>query len=566
MLGGLAKSLVDQKLLTDKKLQECDTAAKEKHINLLKYLIEQNVVLSSDIAYTFSIDYGIPFFELSSFDLEFLPQDNQIRAEEVSSGFVLPLFKRGNTIFVALADPAYLYVLDVIKFQTGCHPEPVAVELEKLELITQDLINKRQMGDLEGINDDSLMQGLDISTGEEEDTTTSKISKDDAPIIRFVNKMLLDAINLGASDIHFEPYEKVFRVRFRQDGVLREHTRPPTAIASRIATRIKVMAKLDISERRLPQDGRFKLKLSKSRTIDFRVSTCPTMYGEKVVMRILDPTISQVGIDSLGFEDFQRDQVLVQIEKPQGMVLVTGPTGSGKTVTLYTAIQILNTVKSNISTAEDPIEINLSGINQVNINPRAGLDFATILRAFLRQDPDIIMVGEIRDLETAEISIKAAQTGHMVLSTLHTNSAADTISRLMNMGIPAFNIASSVSVVIAQRLARKLCVKCKTPIEIPVQALLEMGFLQADIDNKNIHIHQATGCISCQDGYKGRTGIFEVLLVDKDMSKIIMQSGSSLDIEEAAIKKGMWTLRKSALEKAKKGIISLEEVNRVTRE
>jgi type IV pilus assembly protein PilB len=562
MITGIVKSLVARGIIDENKALALVDSSQSKRLSIVQAIMLEKFMAASDLATIISQEYGIPYLELDAFDLTQVPKV-AIKSEEVSHGLVLPLFKRGGTIFIALADPANLHVLDIIKFQTGSHPEPIIVAEDKLHVLAQNLSSKADLGSLDEM-ENSFLESLDISSGD--DNSFQAPSKDDAPVVRFVNKILIDAINVNASDVHFEPYEKVFRIRFRQDGILREHANSPTNMSSRVATRIKVMSMLDIAERRMPQDGRFKMRLSPTRNIDFRVSTCPTMHGEKVVMRILDPSSSQVGIDALGYEDFQKEIVLRNIKKPQGMVLATGPTGSGKTISLYTALQILNTVECNISTAEDPIEINLPGVNQVNLNSKAGLEFATILRAFLRQDPDIIMVGEIRDLETAEIAIKAAQTGHMVLSTLHTNSAAETLTRLHSMGIPIFNIATSISLVVAQRLARKLCEKCKVVSSVPNEALLEAGFAAEEVTSGSLKIYQATGCSNCHEGYKGRTGIFEVMEITKDIGKIIMAGGSSIDIEDSALKAGMWTLRRAGLEKVKRGILSLEEVNRVTQE
>jgi type IV pilus assembly protein PilB len=408
------------------------------------------------------------------------------------------------------------------------------------------------------------LENLEISGGDEDrGEEVSRADIDDAPVVRFVNKVMIDAIKRGASDIHFEPYEKYFRIRVRQDGVLAEVARPPAALAIKVAARLKVMARLDIAERRVPQDGRIKLRLSKNRAIDFRVNTCPTLFGEKVVCRLLDPASAQLGIDALGYEDFQKRLYLEQLAKPYGMILVTGPTGSGKTVSLYTGLNILNTQDRNISTAEDPAEINMPGVNQVNVNPRVGLTFASALRAFLRQDPDIIMVGEIRDLETAEIAIKAAQTGHLVLSTLHTNDAPKTLTRLVDMGVKPYAIASSVSLIIAQRLARRLCSNCKEPVDVPTEALLKEGFTEADI-GKGLAIFHAKGCSQCTAGYKGRVGIYQVMPVTDAIGRIIMEGGNAMQIADQAAADSIPDLRQSGLKKVKDGLTSLEEINRVT--
>jgi len=474
----------------------------------------------------------------------------------------LPLYKRGSMLYVAIADPAHLQGLDEIKFHVGSNVEPILVEHDKLHKAITDLLEAEETR-TEGLDDTDLDdidfddQGDDLSdTGDDESSDV-----DDTPIVRFVNKVILDAVNKGASDLHFEPYEHTFRVRFRVDGILKEITSPPSSLAKKIAARIKVMSRLDISERRVPQDGRMKMKLSRNRVIDFRVSTCPTLFGEKVVMRILDPTSAQLGIDALGYEEEQKQLFMEAIHRPYGMVLVTGPTGSGKTVSLYTALNILNTQDRNISTAEDPAEINLPGINQVNVNPKAGLTFPSALKSFLRQDPDIIMIGEIRDIETGEIAVKAAQTGHLVLSTLHTNDAPKTLTRLVNMGVAPFNIASAVNLIIAQRLGRRLCSHCKEPADIPHQALIDEGFRPEEVDD--LVIYKAVGCDQCTDGYKGRVGIYQVMPISEAMSKIIMEGGNSLQLAEQAKSEGIPDLFQSGLEKVRQGVLSLEELHRV---
>jgi type IV pilus assembly protein PilB len=482
----------------------------------------------------------------------------------LQKGRALPLYQRGNKLFIAISDPSNLQIIDDIKFQTGLHPEIIIVEDDKLTKIIEASSSKQEMDSFSNLGGQEL-DLLDITSGEEDaakEDATSAV--DDTPIVRFVNKMLLDAIHNKASDIHFEPYENSFRVRFRQDGILREHTKPPANLAPRIAARIKVMSQLDISERRIPQDGRFKMHVTKHQSIDFRISSCPTLYGEKIVMRILDSSIANLDIEKLGFEEFQKKLFLEGIHKPHGMVLVTGPTGSGKTVSLYTALNILNTPVRNISTVEDPVEINLPGINQVNVNVKSGLTFAVALRAFLRQDPNVVMVGEIRDLETAEIAVKAAQTGHMVLSTLHTNSAADTLNRLINMGIPSFNLATSISVVIAQRLARRLCPECKEIMDIPVKAKVEMGFNEEEA--KDIVLYKAVGCNQCHEGYKGRVGLYEVMPISTAISEIIMQGANAIEISKQAQKEGIWNIRQSGLNKLRQGITTFEEVYRISKE
>ncbi|HSC14162.1 MAG TPA: type IV-A pilus assembly ATPase PilB, partial [Gammaproteobacteria bacterium] len=455
---------------------------------------------------------------------------------------------------------------DEIKFQTTLRIEAVVVEQDKLDLRVARAIEAvdTTMQDLGDDAEGFDLENLEVSAGDEDpgaEVTSSDV--DDAPIVRFVNKVMVDAIKKGASDIHFEPYEKHFRIRLRQDGVLTEIARPPVALAMKVSARLKVMARLDIAERRIPQDGRIKMKLSKNRAIDFRVNTCPTLFGEKVVCRLLDPSSAQLGIDALGYEENQKQMYLNVLAKPYGMILVTGPTGSGKTVSLYTGLNILNTMDRNISTAEDPCEINVPGINQVNVNPKVGLTFAAALRAFLRQDPDIIMVGEIRDLETAEIAIKAAQTGHLVLSTLHTNDAPKTLTRLVDMGVKPYAIASSVSLIIAQRLARRLCPNCKEPVDIPAEALLKEGFTKADVES-GLTIFHAKGCSQCTAGYKGRVGIYQVMMCTEAIGRIIMEGGNSMHIATQAKKEGVADLRQSGLKKVKDGLTSLEEINRVT--
>jgi len=478
---------------------------------------------------------------------------------------VLPLMKRGKRLFLAVADPTNLHALDEIRFQTSMSIEFVVVEDDKLQTAVTKAQDQAEAIMPSLSDDDFDLENLEV-TGGDEDPSGDALGRDDvedAPIVRFVNKILLDAIKKGASDIHFEPYEKLFRIRTRLDGVLKEVAMPPVQLAVKIVARLKVMARLDIAERRVPQDGRIKMRLSKNRAIDFRVSTCPTLFGEKVVTRILDPSSAMLGIDALGYEPFQRELYLKYLAKPQGMILVTGPTGSGKTVSLYTGLNILNTEDCNISTAEDPAEINLPGINQVNVNNKVGLTFASALRAFLRQDPDVIMVGEIRDLETAEIAIKAAQTGHLVLSTLHTNDAPQTLTRLVDMGVKPYAIATSVSLIIAQRLARKLCSNCKQPIDIPAEAAKKEGFEPADIE-AGIRVYRAVGCGQCTDGYKGRMGIYQVMPVTETIGRIIMEGGGAMHINNQAVRDGIWNLRRAGLNKVKDGLTSLEEVNSVT--
>lgn len=564
-ISGLARKLVKEELLTQPEALAAVENSHKKKQSFVTYLVRNNILNSTIIAQTASKEFGDPLFDLKSLDTELIPK-NLVGEKLIRQHHALPIFKRGNRLYVALSDPTNFQALDEIKFHTGISTEAVLVDENELVNMIEKVISEQESNVFSDLEETDL-ESLDISNEDEnhlnDDIILSEI--DDAPIVRFVNKVLLDAINKGASDIHFEPYEKMYRIRLRQDGILNEFANPPINLAPRLAARLKVMSRLDISERRVPQDGRFKMKLSKNRAIDFRVSTCPTLFGEKIVMRILDPATAKMGIDALGYEEEQKALFMNAIHKPQGMVLVTGPTGSGKTVSLYTALNILNTTEVNISTVEDPIEINLPGINQVNINPKAGLMFANTLRAFLRQDPDIIMVGEIRDLETAEIAIKAAQTGHMVLSTLHTNNAPETLTRMINMGVPAFNLATSISLIIAQRLARRLCKFCKTNVKMPHEALLEIGFTHKDLE-EGFDIFEPKGCEHCHQGYKGRVGIYEVMPVTEAIGTLIMSGGNAFDIQKQMIKEGVNPLRHSGLNKVKQGVTSLEEVYRVTKD
>lgn len=564
-ISGLAKKLVNDNLLEYDTASAALDACRKKKQQFVSYLVQNKLLDSKTIAKTASLEFGDPLFDLKTLDTELVPKEH-LNEKLIQQHHALPIFKRGSRLYVALSDPTNLQALDEIKFHTGINTEAVLVDEQCLVEMIEKILSEQESSTLADL-DDTDLDSLDIASIDDndlpDDDNDSEI--DDAPIVRFVNKVLLDAINKGASDIHFEPYEKIYRVRLRQDGILSEFASPPVNLAPRLAARLKVMSRLDISERRVPQDGRFKMKLSKNRAIDFRVSTCPTLFGEKVVMRILDPSSAKLGIDALGYEAVQKEHFLKSIHKPQGMVLVTGPTGSGKTVSLYTALNILNTEAVNISTAEDPVEINLPGINQVNINAKAGLMFSDALRSFLRQDPDIVMVGEIRDLETAEIAVKAAQTGHMVLSTLHTNSAPETLTRLINMGVPAFNLATSVTLIIAQRLARRLCAQCKKKVDVPKEALIELGFTEEDFEN-DFEIFEPVGCQSCNQGYKGRVGLYEVMPVAENIGRIIMEGGNALDIQDQMIKNGVKTLRQSGLLKVRAGITSLEEINRVTKD
>ena len=562
-LTGLPRRLVQDGILDEQAIADAAGEAKAKKTGLVAYLIDNELADAARVAVAASHEFGVPVLDLDAFDLD-LDAVRAVDQQLIQKHRVLPLVMRGKRIYVAVSDPTNLQALDEIKFQTNLRVDPVVVEQDKLvEHVGRALdAVDTSMEDLQ--DDDFDLDSLDVSSGDDElldEVTTADV--DDAPVVRFVNKILLDAIKRGASDIHFEPYEKIFRVRTRLDGVLRQVASPPTALAVKVCARLKVMSRLDIAERRMPQDGRMKMRLSKNRAIDFRVNTCPTLFGEKVVLRILDPSSAQLGIDALGYEPKQKELYMDALIKPHGMILVTGPTGSGKTVSLYTGLNILNTEERNISTAEDPVEINLQGINQVHVNPKVGLNFASALKAFLRQDPDIIMVGEIRDLETAEIAIKAAQTGHLVLSTLHTNDAPKTLTRLVDMGVKPYAIATSVRLIIAQRLARKLCGNCKESKDIPAEALVREGFTKEDL-KAGVTVFGPVGCKQCDQGYKGRVGIFQVLPVSDATGRIILEGGNAVQIEEQGEKEGHWSLRRAALEKVKGGVTSLEEINRVT--
>ena len=561
-LSGLARQLVLAELLDDKTAQNAQAQALRNKISLVTYLAQNKLLKSRVIAEVAADQFGVALMDLNSIDKEGQPRD-LISEKLIRQHRTLPLWRRGNKLFIAVSDPTNHQAVTDVQFSTGLTTESVLVEDDKLG----DAIDKFFDSTGSGMDDlaDVDLDGLDIeAVDQNKDDNPEGNAADDAPVVRFINKMLLDAIKKGSSDLHFEPYEKTYRVRFRTDGILMEIARPPVQLSPRIAARLKVMASLDISERRKPQDGRIKMRISKNKSIDFRVSTCPTLWGEKIVMRILDPSSAQMGIDALGYEEAQKELYMTALKQPQGMILVTGPTGSGKTVSLYTGLNILNTADVNISTAEDPVEINLEGINQVNVNPKQGMDFTAALKSFLRQDPDIIMVGEIRDLETASIAVKAAQTGHMVMSTLHTNSAAETLTRLRNMGVPSFNIATSVNLIIAQRLARKLCSSCKKEVPIPHEALVEEGFPADKIGS--FKIFGPVGCENCNNGYKGRVGIYEVVKNTTALQRIIMEEGNSIDISVQMRKDGFNDLRTSALLKAMQGITSLEEVNRVTKD
>ncbi len=556
-LSGLARALVQAGQLQEAEAEQLIAQAANAKISLIEQILADEKVSPISLARFVAETFGYPLLDLAAYDDALIPVD-AIDRKLISAHKVIPLNKRGNRLSIAISDPTNLRALDEIRFQTGLAVDPIVVEHPKLA----PLVAKFSESAAETL---SNMAGEDINLDFLDDESAGQIDDaagqdiDDAPVVKFIQKMLLDAINDGASDIHFEPYEKFYRIRFRVDGILREIATPPTAIKEKLASRIKVISRLNIAEKRVPQDGRMRLVLSKSRAIDFRVSTLPTLQGEKIVLRILDPTSATLGIEALGYEPAQKDALMDAISRPYGMVLVTGPTGSGKTVSLYTCLNILNEVGVNISTAEDPAEINLPGINQVNVDDRSGLTFPVALKAFLRQDPDVIMVGEIRDLETAEIAIKAAQTGHMVLSTLHTNDAPQTLTRLMNMGVPTFNIASSILLITAQRLARRLC-GCKKPIAVPDQALLDAGFKPEDLD-KSWTLYGPGGCDRCKgSGFKGRVGIYQVMPVSEAMQRLIMSGASALDLAVQAKAEGVKDLRESGLLKVKQGLTSLDEV------
>jgi len=563
-LSGLSRKLIETGLVPPELAEQVLKKSKEEHRSFTSIAVSDGLISSTVLAQLAAEEFGLPLMDLAAFDSELAPS-KLVKQSLIEKHRVYPLFTRGNRLFVAQSDPSHILGIDEIKFNTGMAIETILVEEDKLSIAVDKLLSasdsslEEAFGELDGTLDDVDLEDPNSSDNDQQDEMPSG---DDAPIVRFVNKILLDAIRIGASDIHFEPYEKRYRVRYRTDGVLKEVSQPPINLSGKIAARLKVMSQMDISERRIPQDGRIKMKISKNKAIDFRVNTLPTLWGEKIVLRILDPSSAKLGIDALGYEEDQKQLYLEALSNPQGMILVTGPTGSGKTVSLYTGLNILNVEGTNISTAEDPVEINLEGINQVNVNNRVGLDFASALRSFLRQDPDVVMVGEIRDLETAQIAIKAAQTGHLVLSTLHTNSAAETLTRLANMGVPAFNIATSVSLIIAQRLARRLCNNCKAAADIPETALRESGFSEEQISTGEFYT--PVGCPHCNGGYKGRVGIYEVVKVTDAVSRIIMSGGNSIEISDAARQEGFASLRTSALKKVATGVTSLEEANRVT--
>ena len=564
-LSGLPRRLVADGLIEEATILEAADAAKKEGASLVSYLVGKQQLAARDVAIAAAEEFGVPLMDLDALEID-LGIVKLVNERLLNKHQVLPLAKRGKRVYIAVTDPTNLHALDEIKFQTGLSVDAVVVDQDKLvDRLAKALeAVDTSMSALAG-EDDFDLDNLEVGAGDE-DSAADQVTRDDvddAPVVRFVNKVLLDGIKRGASDIHFEPYEKAFRVRMRFDGVLKEIALPPVALSPKVVARLKVMSRLDIAERRVPQDGRIKMRLSKNRAIDFRVSTCPTLFGEKVVLRILDPSSAKLGIEALGYEDQQRLLYTHALSQPYGMILVTGPTGSGKTVSLYTGLNILNTEDRNISTAEDPAEINLEGINQVNVNPKVGLTFASALKAFLRQDPDVIMVGEIRDLETAEIAIKAAQTGHLVLSTVHTNDAPKTLTRLVDMGVKPYAIASTLSLVIAQRLARRLCSNCKEVVDIPREALLKEGFSEQQID-AGLTIYGPVGCSQCNSGYKGRVGVYQVMPVSEDIGRIIMEGGNAMQIAEQATVEGVWDLRRAGLQKVLDGVTGLEEINRVT--
>ena len=559
---GFIRRLVEDGVVDATSMQNAIVSAKKANQDIVPYLIHNLKISSLTIAETIALEFGEPIFDLSVYNTDMLAKDG-IDEKIIIKHRVLPIFNRGNLLYVATSNPTNIDAIDAIRFNSKMNVEAVIVEFDKLDKLIENLF--ADSGSFEFGDDDFDLDVEEVDPNQE-NTKDEDPTGDESPIVKYINKLLVDAIRMGASDLHFEPYEKSYRVRYRVDGVLRQIATPPLQLANRLASRLKVMSQMDISEKRVPQDGRIKLKISKTKAIDFRVNSLPTLFGEKLVLRILDPSSAMLGIDALGYEPDQKELFMDALDKPQGMLLITGPTGSGKTVSLYTGLNILNREDTNISTAEDPVEINLEGINQVNVNNKIGLTFSAALKSFLRQDPDIVMVGEIRDLETAEIAIKAAQTGHMVMSTLHTNSAPETLTRLRNMGVQSFNIATSVNLVIAQRLARRLCSHCKTPADIPEQSLLELGFTTEDLANPETKIYQPVGCSECREGYKGRVGIYEVMKVTPEISKIIMEDGNALQIAEASDKAGFRNLRRSGLLKVMQGVTSLQEVNRVTSE
>jgi len=562
-LTGLARKLVLDGLLPEDQAAQAFQEALQDKKPFVSHLVENNIVAAKDIAHAAAAEFGVPLLDIEAIEID--PDTLKLVSEAlVRKHHALPLYRRGNRVYIGVSDPTNLAAIDEIKFHVGANTDAVLVEEDKLSQVIDKALEAADsgLGDME----DSDFEDLDdLEVGQDQPAEEQDSDIDDAPVVRFVNKVLLDAIKKGASDLHFEPYEKYYRVRFRIDGVLQEMAKPPIALASKIAARIKVMSRLDVSERRVPQDGRIKLKLSKTKAIDFRVSTCPTLYGEKAVMRILDSDAAKLQIDQLGYEDFQKELFLSNLQKPYGMFLVTGPTGSGKTVSLYTGINILNTDDVNISTAEDPVEINLPGVNQVQVDERTGMTFAKALKSFLRQDPDIILVGEIRDLETGGIAVKAAQTGHMVMSTLHTNDAPQTLTRLQDMGVPAFAVATSINLITAQRLARRLHADYRKQVRVPSSALVEEGMPEEWLEGEEtILFEPGEGGADCPSGYKGRTGIYQVMPISDALKRLIIEGANAVQLGDQAAKEGIWDLRTSGLAKARAGVTSLAEINRVT--
>ncbi len=562
-LTGLARKLVTDGLLEQKVAQEAWVEASREKVPFVSHVVAKGLVKGHVVAQIAADEFGVPLVDLNAVEID--PDVTRLVQEKlIRDNHALPLYKRGTRLYVAVSDPTNLQALDEMKFASGAQAEPVIVEDDKLvktiDKALEAVDTSMNMGDGDDLED---LEGIEVAEEGVEDD--ANLDVDDAPVVKFVNKLLLDCMKKGASDIHIEPYEKFCRVRLRIDGVLQEVAKPPLTLASKITARVKVMARLDVSERRVPQDGRIKLKLSKTKAIDFRVSTCPTLFGEKTVMRLLDSSMS-IPLEALGYEDYQLKIFLRNLKKPYGMFLVTGPTGSGKTVSLYSGIHLLNKPDINISTAEDPVEINLPGVNQVQIDERTGMTFEKALKAFLRQDPDIILVGEIRDLLTGNIAIKAAQTGHMVMATLHTNDAPQTLTRMVDMGIKPYAIATAVNVITAQRLGRRLCNHCKEPMDVPKKALLKEGFSEKVIEDPNFRVFHPKGCDQCTNGYKGRVGIYQVMEVSDEMERMVMEGRNAIDIADQARREGIPDLRQSGLKKVKDGVLSIEEMNRVTQE
>lgn len=562
IIGGLARRLVSDQLIKESQAVAATDTAKKQGIAFVSHIVASGLLDEQSIAIAAADEFGIPMLDLLSFNLQNCPE-KLVDLKLIKRHKILPLYKRANKLTLAISDPSDITALNEIKFHTGMNIDVIVAEEEKLGTSIDKFVQRQEKsyGVIDALNNADL-ESIEIDDAQREESEEPLSIVDETPLVRFINSLLVDAFKSGASDIHFEPYEKTYRVRFRIDGILHEISRPPIKLTGRLASRLKIMSQIDISEKRIPQDGRIKIKLSKNRGIDLRVNTLPTLWGEKIVLRILDSRNTMLGMDALGLEKLQKQHYLNALHKHQGLILVTGPTGSGKTVSLYSGLNILNSTERNISTVEDPVEINIEGINQVSVNSKIGLGFATTLRAFLRQDPDIVMVGEVRDLETAEIAIRAAQTGHLVLSTLHTLNAAATISRLRSMGIPAYNLANTISLIIAQRLARKLCEYCKESIELPENVLIDEGYKQQQLPD--IQLFRAVGCSHCREGYKGRVGFYEVVPISESLSRIIMDNGTSTQLADQAKMEGLLNLRGSALLKVGLGLTSLEEANRLT--